>query len=46
MADVNMNLGNQPLPAEVQAYITNLQAQLAAAQYGSAACQTIQTYPV
>ncbi len=34
MADVNMNIGNQPLPAEVQAYITNLQAQLAAVQAG------------
>jgi hypothetical protein len=34
MADVNMNVGNQPLPAEVQAYITNLQAQLAVAQAG------------
>jgi hypothetical protein len=34
MAEVNMNIGNQPLPAEVQAYITNLQAQLAAVQAG------------
>ena len=34
MADVNMNIGNQPLPADVQAYITQLQAQLAAVQAG------------
>ena len=50
MADVNMNIGNQPLPAEVQAYITNLQARLAAVQtgknMGQQAYQTIQTYPV
>src|ERR1700752_2591433 len=34
MADVNMNIGNQPLPADVQAYITQLQVQLAAVQAG------------